>query len=84
MTGPVCGALVSAYADPEAHLAGALALAYAIDTEEFETRPNDFLPPDAKAKLKDFRGLFLRELMADANHRKKLRPLDDTVARAGG
>lgn len=43
-----------------------------------------FLPPESKARLKDFKPLFLAALTADMDGRRKLRPLLDEVTKAGG
>lgn len=41
-------------------------------------------PPESKARLKDFKPLFLAALTADMDGRRKLRPLLDEVTKAGG
>ena len=43
-----------------------------------------FLPPESKARLKDFKPLFLGELTSEMEQRRKLRPLLDEVLKAGG
>jgi len=64
--------------------AGAYFLALAMDTEDFATYKSTFLPAVSKAQLKDFKPLFLAALTADAEGRRKFRPLLDEVAKAGG
>ena len=64
-------------------LPGASFLACAIDTDEYESRRDAFLPPTCDDLLRDFRGLFLTALTKDAEPRRKLRPLLDVVSRLG-
>ena len=68
--------------EPEGQLAAASFLALALDTEAFETTPGQFLSPSSKEVLKTFTVLFLGELSAEVEQRRKLRPLLDAVARA--
>jgi hypothetical protein len=53
-------------------------------SQAFETKPSAFFNEESKARLKSFRPLFLSELTAEVEQRRKLRPLLDAVTRVGG
>ena len=65
----------------EDRMGGAAFLAFAIDTEAFETERNAFFEGDTKALLAQFPGLFLSDMTRTPEVRKKLRPLLDVVQR---
>ena len=68
----------------EGCLAGATFLALVFDTEDYSTYKTSYVTPEVKALLKDFKPLFLAELTAEMEQRRKLRPLLDEVLKAGG